>query len=1016
GNPQQALKDKGVIDSGCSRRMTGNISFLSDFKEFNGGYVAFGENPKGDKIIGKGKIKTGKLDFDDVYFVKELKFNLFSVLQMCDKKNNVLFTDTECVVLSSEFKLPDENYVLLKVPRENNMYNVDLKNFVPSGYLTCLFAKATLDESNLWHRSLGHINFKNMNKLVKGNLVRGLPSKFFENNHTCVACKKGKKYRASCKSKPVSSVSHSLQRLHMDLFGPTFVKSLNKKSYCLVVIDDYSSGSDKPEKHDDKVKRDDKGKSPVGFENPDYPDKVYKVVKALYELRQAPRAWYETLANYLLENGFQRGKIDQTLFIKKKKGDILLVQVYVDDIIFRSTNKELCKAFEKLMKDMFQMSSMGELTFFLGLQVKQKDDGIFISQDKYVAEILRKFGFTDVKSASTLIETKKPLLKDLDVKRIFRYLKGKPHLGLWYPEDSPFNLVAYSDSDYARASLDRKSTTGGCQFLGCRLISWQCKKQTVVATSSTEAEYVAAASYCAQVLWIQNQLLDYGKELASPKKTALEEEVEVEVPTAPTPTSLTNAPLPPLQDPTPTPYASPIQEQPTKTSEFSIPLLNTLRMHPNKGKIEAIDADEDITLVDVETQEEEKDDLERAQVLQQQYDDKEENIDWNAVTEQIQEKHLDNIRKYQSLKRKTVSIAQARKNMIIYLKNMDGYKMEHFRGMTYDKVRPIFEREYKNVQTLFKPNKDVEKPTKKRFAEETLLQESFKKLKVFEVSGSESTQETPTTDLKEMSKEDVDNMLEIVPVSEFKIIRVGGITEAYQSFKDMLKGFDREDLVALWKLVKDKFSSAVPNVDKEKALWVELKRLFELDAEDVLWKLQRYMHYPITWKLYSNCGVHQLSLTTRRHDMFMLTEKDYPLSNGIMTLMLSAKLQVEEDSDMARDLVMKIFMEANKPKSRSLDTSSNAPLKHVWRKKLNTHTSILKELVLPRATLELYIINDVYKSKLKLIRRITYNVPIKYNYNKIKSSKAEDVFRVLLVLKLVLQLGSSLSLIVLEPL
>nr|GEX40965.1 hypothetical protein [Tanacetum cinerariifolium] len=147
GNPQHALKDKGVIDSGCSRHMTGNISYLSDFKEINRGYVAFGGNPKGGKITGKGKIRTGKIDFDDVYFVKELKFNLFSVLQMCDKKNNVLFTDTECVVLSSNFKLPDKNH-------------------------------AALDESNRWHRRLGHINFKTMNKLVKGNLVRGLPSKF----------------------------------------------------------------------------------------------------------------------------------------------------------------------------------------------------------------------------------------------------------------------------------------------------------------------------------------------------------------------------------------------------------------------------------------------------------------------------------------------------------------------------------------------------------------------------------------------------------------------------------------------------------------------------------------------------------------------------------------------------------------------------------------------------------------------------------------------------------------------
>nr|GEY53253.1 hypothetical protein [Tanacetum cinerariifolium] len=176
GNPQYALKDKGVIDSGCSRHMTGNMSYSFDFQELNGGYVAFGGNPKGGYILGKGKIKTGKLDFEDVYFVKELKFNLFSVSQMCDKKNKFLFTDSECLVLSPDFKLPDESQVLLRVPRENNMYNVNLKDIVLSKDLTCLFGKATIDESNLWHRRLGHVNFKTINKLVKGNLVRGLPT------------------------------------------------------------------------------------------------------------------------------------------------------------------------------------------------------------------------------------------------------------------------------------------------------------------------------------------------------------------------------------------------------------------------------------------------------------------------------------------------------------------------------------------------------------------------------------------------------------------------------------------------------------------------------------------------------------------------------------------------------------------------------------------------------------------------------------------------------------------------
>nr|GEX06012.1 ribonuclease H-like domain, reverse transcriptase, RNA-dependent DNA polymerase [Tanacetum cinerariifolium] len=196
----------------------------------------------------------------------------------------------------------------------------------------------------------------------------------------------------------------------------------------------------------------------------DFPDRVYKVEKALYGLHQALRAWYETLSTYLLDSGFQREKIDKTLFIKRNKGDILLVQVYVDDIIFGSTKKELCIAFEKLVHEKFQMSSMRDLTLFLGLQVKQKKDGIFISQDKYVAEILKKF----------------------------RYLKGQPKLGLWYLIDSPFDLVAYTNSDYARASLDMKSTTGGCQFLRGTLISWQCKKQTVAANSTTKAEYVAA--------------------------------------------------------------------------------------------------------------------------------------------------------------------------------------------------------------------------------------------------------------------------------------------------------------------------------------------------------------------------------------------------------------------------------------------------------------------------------------------------------------------------------------------
>ncbi|GJY16719.1 putative ribonuclease H-like domain-containing protein [Tanacetum coccineum] len=248
---------------------------------------------------------------------------------------------------------------------------------------------------------------------------------------------------------------------------------------------------------------------PPGFVDPDHPKKVYKVVKALYGLHQAPRAWYATLSTFLEKHGYRRGTIDKTLFIKKDKKDIMLVQVYVDDIIFGSTRKSWCDEFEALMKGRFQMSSMGELIFFLGLQVKQKTDGIFISQDKYVADMLKKFDLASVKTAITPMETKMALTKDEEadevdvhlyrsmigslmyltasrpdimfavcacsrfqvtpktshlnaVKRIFKYLKGKPNLGLWYPRESSFDLEAFSDSDYVGANLDRKSTTGGC--------------------------------------------------------------------------------------------------------------------------------------------------------------------------------------------------------------------------------------------------------------------------------------------------------------------------------------------------------------------------------------------------------------------------------------------------------------------------------------------------------------------------------------------------------------------------
>ncbi|GKA72893.1 ribonuclease H-like domain-containing protein [Tanacetum coccineum] len=202
-NPKQTWRPKGnYLDSvnrdTISTRHSNNLrdkDKLSDFKEFKGGYVAFGNDSKGGRISGKGTIKTSCIDFEKVSYVEELKFNLLSVSQICDKKHNVLFTDKECLILSPKFKFVDEDLVILRAPRKNDVYSLDLKNIIPSGGVTCLVAKATKDEAVLWHRRLGHVNFKNINKLVKGNLVRGLPSKTFKLDHSCLACRKGKQHK-----------------------------------------------------------------------------------------------------------------------------------------------------------------------------------------------------------------------------------------------------------------------------------------------------------------------------------------------------------------------------------------------------------------------------------------------------------------------------------------------------------------------------------------------------------------------------------------------------------------------------------------------------------------------------------------------------------------------------------------------------------------------------------------------------------------------------------------------------
>ncbi|GJZ30675.1 putative ribonuclease H-like domain-containing protein [Tanacetum coccineum] len=473
GKPQQ--DDKGFVDSGCSRHMTMNIAYLLDFKEFDGGYVAFGGGAYGGRITGKGTLKTDSLNFEDVYFVNKLKFNLFSVSQMYDKKNHVFFTDTECLVLSPNFKLPDENQILLKIPRKDNIYSFDMKN---------MFPKRVLTSADTVNTASPDVNTGSLKLNVVGPSVNTASSN----------------EQDSPKDMFTMGASHTLEATHIKFLVMKMKPEeelLQFKTSTVWILVDPASG--KKGHWNQKWVLSKQGKNErgiqieairlflayaafMGFKDPDHPDKVYKVVKALYGLHQAPRAWYETLANYLLWNGFKRGKIDQTLFIKKQKGDILLVQVYVDDIIFGSTNKELCTGFKKLIKDKFQMSSMGELTFFLGLHVQQKEDEIFISQDKYVAEILKKFSYTDVKSALTPVDLEKPLVKDGDANDVDVHLYRSMIGSLMYPTSSRPDIM-FAVCACARFQVTPKTS----HLLACKKHNCGCQ------TSTIEAEYVANA-------------------------------------------------------------------------------------------------------------------------------------------------------------------------------------------------------------------------------------------------------------------------------------------------------------------------------------------------------------------------------------------------------------------------------------------------------------------------------------------------------------------------------------------
>nr|GFA58820.1 copia protein [Tanacetum cinerariifolium] len=252
------------------------------------------------------------------------------------------------------------------------------------------------------------------------------------------------------------------------------------------------------------------------FIDADHPSHVYKLKKALYGLKQAPRAWYDELSKFLLHNHFFKGIIDPTLFIRRFQDDILVVQVYVDDIIFGSTHPRYIQLFSDLMKSRFEMSMMGEMTFFLGLQVNISPCGIFINQSKYVLEILNKYGMESCDPVGTPMEIKDKLDLDqngtpVDATKYRSMIGALMYLTSSRPDiDFGFELTEFSDADYARCKDTFKSTSGGAQFLGEKLVSWSSKKQDCTALSTAEAEYVSLSACCAQILWMRTRLTNYG--------------------------------------------------------------------------------------------------------------------------------------------------------------------------------------------------------------------------------------------------------------------------------------------------------------------------------------------------------------------------------------------------------------------------------------------------------------------------------------------------------------------------
>nr|GEX50435.1 hypothetical protein [Tanacetum cinerariifolium] len=912
--------------NGCSRHMSGNISFLLDFEEINGGYVAFGEIQKVKGKPHRASCKSKPVSsvshplqrFRWVFFLatkddtsailktiitgieNQREFSVARTPQqnrVAERRSRTLIEDARTMLTDSLLHIPFwaeavntaccvQNRVLVTKPHNKTPYELLLGRSPSICFMRPFGCPVTIlntldplekfnrkaDEEFLVGYSVNSKAFRVFNsrtRIVQETLhiaflenkssVAGIGPKWLFDIDTLTLFRNYQLVITGNQPNDNASIKENLD-----------AAKVGKETDVYVSL----SGSDKPKKHDDKAKRDNRGKSHVGSpigvrdlraEFEEFSINSTNRVNATNPSKYPGDPDMPELEDIVYSDDEEDVGAEADFFNLETNisvSPILTTKVHKDHIVTQIISDFTLAPHTRSMTRV----NPREYTKHLKIQV-----GLKLCKKSFYSLKCKKFGnksrlvahgytqeegidYDEVFASVARIEAIQLffayayfmgfIVYQMDVKSAFLYGTIKEDVNVCQPlgfkdldyPDKVYKVVkalyglhqAPRACDYAEVSLDRKSITRGYHILGCRLISWQCKKQTVVATSSNEVEYVAA---------IQNQLLDYGHFLTAVsyklmlfgltkdavvklmllafdqvvdflnahvirKKVVVTEDVirqDLHFDDADGVECLSNEEI----------FAKPALQRGLRGTNSVVPwhllssaLLqgrtyddNVATKDANATKRTVFDDeegrkddynvaanevsvveptvfdDEEVTMTMAQTLIKMK--AEKARILNEQMakrlHEEEENIDWNVVAEQIQEKDLDNIKKYQSLKRKPISIAQAKKNMIIYLKNMAGYKIEHFRGMTYDKVRPIFEREYNKVQTLFIPDKDVEEPSKKRVAEETLLQESFKKLKAVEVLGSHSTQDTPTDDPKEMSEEDVKNMLEIILVSEFKV-------------------------------------------------------------------------------------------------------------------------------------------------------------------------------------------------------------------------------------------------------